>query len=140
MSDLAKTHAHNTRQGITFIWVLNLVGMFVLISLFALSELGGDVVSNEIDLLAAGSVNAIGLVALGGVNAIGVVSLGMINSVGVVAIGGVNSVGVIAIGGYNATGLITIGGVKSNAFPIRLWGAALFDWNPRIAHLKSDPA
>ena len=121
-------------------WAFDLIAMIVLVALFALSDLGGDVVVNEIDALAAGSVNAIGLVALGGINAIGVVSLGMVNSVGVVAIGGVNSVGVIAVGGYNATGLVTIGGVNSYPFPLKIWGATVFAWAPRIKRSSFDPA
>ena len=131
-------HLHNTKQGVTFMWAFDLIAMIVLVALFALGNLGGDVVTNEIDTLAAGSVNAIGLIALGGINAIGVVSLGMVNSVGVVAIGGVNSVGVIAIGGFNATGLITIGGVNSYPIPFNVWSATLFTWNPRINRPKLD--
>ena len=133
-------HLHNTKQGITFIWALDLLAMIVLVALFALSDLGGDVVTNEVDALAAGSINGIGLIAIGGINAIGVISLGMVNSVGVVAIGGVNSVGVIAVGGYNATGLVTIGGVNSYPFPLQVWSATLFDWNPRIKRADLDPA
>ncbi len=133
-------HLHNTKQGITFIWALDLLAMIALVALFALSDLGGDVVTNEVDALAAGSINGIGLIAIGGINAIGVISLGMVNSVGVVAIGGVNSVGVIAVGGYNATGLVTIGGVNSYPFPLQVWSATLFDWNPRIKRAGLDPA
>ena len=140
MSDAPSTHAHNTKQGITFMWAFDLIAMIVLVALFALGDLGGDLVSNEIDILAAGAINAIGIVALGGINAIGVVSLGMVNSVGVVAIGGVNSVGVIAVGGYNATGLVTIGGVNSHSFPLHVWSATLFEWNPRVKRADLDPA
>ena len=132
MSKADAEHDHNTKQGITFIWALALVAMMVLVALIAGSEVAGDIVASQVEALAAGSVNAIGLVAIGGINAIGVVSLGMVNSVGVVAIGGANSVGVIAIGGYNATGLITIGGVNSYPFPLQIWSATLFTWNPRI--------
>ena len=140
MSDAPSEHFHNTQQGITFMWAFDLVAMIVLVALFALSDLGGDVIVNEIDILAAGSVNAIGLVALGGINAIGVVSLGMVNSVGVVAIGGVNSVGVIAVGGYNATGLVTIGGVNSYPFPLKVWSATVFSWAPRVERGSFDAA
>ena len=126
-------HDQQTNQGITFFWALSLIAMIVLVAVIAGSEVAGNVVTSQVEALAAGSVNAIGLVSIGGINAIGVVSLGMVNSIGVVAIGGVNSVGVIAIGGYNATGLITIGGVNSYQFPFQVWSATLFTWNPRIS-------
>jgi len=131
-------HDLNTKHGITFVWTLSLTAMIVIVAVIAGSEVAGNVVSSQIEALAAGSVNAIGLVAIGGINAIGVVSLGMVNSIGVVAIGGVNSVGVIAIGGYNATGLITIGGVNSYQFPFHVWSATLFMWNPRISGGSGD--
>ncbi len=140
MSDAPSEHMHNTKQGITFIWALALIAMMVLVAVIAGSDVAGDLVSSQVEALAAGTVNAIGLVAIGGINAIGVISLGLVNSVGVVAIGGVNSVGLIAIGGYNATGLITIGGVNSYAFPINIWSATLFTWNPRIHRPDLDPA
>ena len=131
-------HDRNTKHGITFVWTLSLTAMIVIVAVIAGSEVAGNVVSSQVEALAAGSVNAIGLVAIGGINAIGVVSLGMVNSIGVVAIGGVNSVGVIAIGGYNATGLITIGGVNSYQFPFQVWSATLFMWNPRISDGSGD--
>lgn len=133
-------HDQHTKQGITFIWTLSLISMIVLVALIASSEVAGEIVTSQVEALAAGSVNAIGLVAIGGINAIGVVSLGLVNSIGVVSIGGVNSVGVIAVGGYNATGLVTIGGVNSFAFPIHIWSATLFTWNPRIKHGSGDAA
>ena len=140
MSDAPSEHLHNTQQGITFMWAFDLTAMIVLVALFALSDVAGDVVVNEIDTLAAGSINAIGLVAIGGINAIGIVSLGMVNSVGIVAIGGVNSVGVIAVGGYQSMGLITIGGVNSIPFPLKIWSATVYTWAPRVERSSFDPA
>ena len=74
----------NTKQGITFIWALMLIGMLVIVGVFAGSDTAGKLVASEVEALAAGAVNAIGLVAIGGINAIGVVSLGIVNSIGVV--------------------------------------------------------
>ena len=132
MSEASSEHEHNINQGITFAWSAGLIAMIVLVALFALGDLGGHIRISEVDILAAGSVNAIGLIALGGINAIGVVALGMTNSIGVVSIGGINSVGVIAIGGFNSVGVITIGGVNSHPLPLSAFSATIFFWAPRI--------
>lgn len=132
-SEQTAQHDHNTKQGITFIWALLLSGMIPIVAVIGGSEVLGDPLVSEVDALAAGSVNAIGLIAVGGINAIGIISLGLVNSIGVVSIGGVNSVGVISIGGFQSVGIIRIGGVNQMPFPINLWGATIFTWDPRIA-------
>lgn len=137
MSQADADHDHNTKQGITFIWALMLIGMLVIVGVFAGSDTAGKLVASEVEALAAGAVNAIGLVAIGGINAIGVVSLGIVNSIGVVSIGGVNSVGVISIGGVNSVGLIRIGGVNQMPLPFNVWGATIFQWGPRVYSSRS---
>lgn len=132
MSNALPEHEKNMLQGITFLWALPLVAMFVFVGVFAGSDASGTLVVSEVEALAAGAVNAIGFVAIGGINAIGVVSLGMVNSIGVVSVGGVNSVGVISIGGYNSVGIIRIGGVNQMPLIYGLWGASIFSWEPRI--------
>ena len=136
MSHADSEHDHNTKQGVTFIWALLLIGMLVIVGVFAGSDTAGTLVASQVEALAAGAVNAIGLVAIGGINAIGVVSLGMVNSIGVVSIGGVNSVGVISIGGVNSVGIIRIGGVNQMPLLYGLWGATIFAWQPRIQNLR----
>ena len=54
-------HARQSAQGLTFVWALNLVAMFALVSVFALSEVGGAIAVGEVDLLAAGAINASGM-------------------------------------------------------------------------------
>ncbi len=132
MSEANPDHDRDMKRGITFIWSLMLIGMLVIVGVFAGSDAAGKLVASEVEALAAGAVNAIGLVAIGGINAIGVVSLGMVNSIGVVSVGGVNSVGVISIGGINSVGIIRIGGVNQVPLIYGLWGATIFAWEPRI--------
>ncbi len=132
MTEASTEHQLQTMQGVTFAWATGMLAMFAIVGAFAFGHVAGEFAVSEVELLAAGSINAIGLIAIGGVNAIGVVALGMVNAVGVVAIGGVNSVGLIAIGGYNSTAIVAIGGVNCYSLGWRVFAATIYEWSPRI--------
>ena len=132
MSSAAAEHEKQTLQGITFAWSVGMLAMIAIVSTFAYGHVAGEFAIEQIDTLAAGSINAIGLVAIGGVNAIGVIALGMVNAVGVVSVGGINSVGLISIGGYNSSGVVVIGGVNCWSIGPRVLAATIYTWSPRI--------
>lgn len=93
-----------------WLWLLGMVAGVVIYSLTA-GGLFGEIDASEVDVIAAGTVNAIGIIAVSPVNAIGIVAVGGVNSIAVVSIGTINSVGVIAIGGWNTVGLVSFGGI-----------------------------
>ncbi len=127
MADEMDSHELDKMRGLTFLWVLVLVGGMAL--MFALTQWGllDDVPMSEVTAIAVGAGNGVGIVAFGGWNAIGIVAIGGANSIGVISIGGLNSLGVISFGGLSSGGLITFGGF--NSFGV-IRGTRFLTWSP----------